>query len=218
LAHIRKHKLEDRLSYEWECLDNNNSGSASPCCGNSLSSPLSPERQEPENSPVTLSCHLFKSMNLDQLSKWALQSKEPTQKTYLVDFLAYEAGQRCLNIHCLLGQSCCPFVQNATAASDEFCPNDDAAPSVPDDRATGDGERKKTTTTSKVKLYSVKMRGLRDLLLAERMNSSALQLQLTAQQSEVRRGKAHPPAEQHLPLAALVAPAGSNRVKRLRRD
>jgi hypothetical protein len=51
------------------------------------------------------------------------------------------------------------------------------------------------------------------------MNSSALQLQLTAQQSEVRRGKAHPPAEQHLPLAALVAaPAGSNRAKRLRRD
>ena len=41
-----------------------------------------------------------------------------------------------------------------------------------------------------MRLHSVKMRGLKGLLCAEKLNTSAIQLQLTAQsQTEVKKGK-----------------------------
>jgi menin len=62
--------------------------------------------------------------------------------------------------------------------------------------SSSSGAKEGTSTVSKkhqkrvsLKLHSVKMRGLKELLCSEKLNTSAIQLQLTAQsQTEVKRG------------------------------
>ena len=216
---------------EWvESPDNNNSqpGALSSCCGPPAAL-TSPEKQEEEevvavagtSPPVSV-------MNLDQLAKWALLTTPQPGccPQTLLDYLVHQAGQRRFNVHFLVGQqSCCPFedkeeTQSPPPTIDDCIRDGDARPPVPDHQSQEDEEGERAAEEEEkrveVKLYSGKMRGLRELLVAERMNSSALQLQLTAQQSEVRRVKQQPAAaaaDHH-----HQAPEPASRVKRLRRD
>jgi hypothetical protein len=145
----------------------------------------------------------FNTMNIDQLSKWALKTG-PRQgcPPSLIDCLGRRAGQQPLNVNLLVGGW---PLQELVCSEYIYYDGDADAPRVPDHHEV---EKQQQQLERRVELYSGKMRGLRDLLVAERMNSSALQLQLTAQQSEAPRGKQQ--------QADQAEPSG--RVKRSRRD
>jgi Menin len=210
LVHIRKRGQDSCFDCcEWDSPDNNNSnsGALSSCCG----PPAVLASQDKQEEVVVFDPCCFNTMNVDQLSKWALKigPRHSACSPSLIDCLARIAGQHPLSSNLLLGD------QVGGSEYDDYYSDADAPPRVVPDHH---GE-KKQEQQERVELYSGKMRGLRELLVAERMNSSALQLQLTAQQSEVRRVK-----QQLQPTSAAdlsqqqqqAEPAG--RVKRLRRD
>ncbi|XP_023324624.1 menin [Eurytemora carolleeae] len=150
-------------------MENNNYKTSFDC--------LSPEpeslyQQEPETD--------FLTMNQDTLARYALECKEEKSERD-ISSLVSNCGEQILDIGLLVGnQTPCPKHINSYLFTE---------------LEKIEGKSKKSGKDGKSKsgkvhtrLYSAKMSGLKDLLQSERLNSSALHLQLTAQsQGETRR-------------------------------
>ena len=144
----------------------------------------------------------FERMKVNQLLKLASETFETEMdksangksKSKFVDYLIEKSGEKLFNIDCLLGQAeCQPFMdvekyQNLEALCDleKECLDTDLTKRTILENRSKKGDKK--SAVSKLRLYSVKMGALKDLIQAEKMNASALHLQLTAQtQTDVKK-------------------------------
>merc|ERR1711936_1309438 len=144
----------------------------------------------------------FERMKVNQLLKLASETFETEMdvsangksKSKFVDHLIEKSGEKLFNIDCLLGQAeCQPFMdvekyQNLEALcgfEKEYYDSDLTNPNILENQFK---KRDKKPSVSNLRLHSAKMGALKDLLQAEKMNASALHLQLTAQtQTEVKK-------------------------------
>jgi len=144
----------------------------------------------------------FERMKVNQLLKLASETFETEMdksangksKSKFVDYLIEKSGEKLFNIDCLLGQAeCQPFMnvekyQNleTLCSFEKACYDSDLTNHTILENPSKKGDRK--PAVNNLKLYSVKMGALKDLIQAEKMNASALHLQLTAQtQTEVKK-------------------------------
>lgn len=144
----------------------------------------------------------FERMKVNQLLKLASETFETEMdksangksKSKFVDYLIEKSGEKLFNIDCLLGQAeCRPFMdvekyQNLEVLcgfEKEYYDSDLTNPNILENQSK---KRDKKPSVSNLRLHSAKMGALKDLLQAEKMNASALHLQLTAQtQTEVKK-------------------------------
>ena len=143
----------------------------------------------------------FERMKVNQLLKLAsetfetdIDGRSADGKSKFVSFLIEKSGEKLFNIDCLLGHAeCRPFMdaekyQNLEVLcgfEKEYYDSDLTNPNILENQSK---KRDKKPAVSNLRLHSAKMGALKDLLQAEKMNASALHLQLTAQtQTEVKK-------------------------------
>ena len=106
--------------------------------------------------------------------------------------LTAACGEKLLNPNFLTGGEEQPFTTNEIKKEDEavteVVKQEDDVKSVPVIKETEVKEEDLEPKRPEIKLYSQKMKGLRNLLLAEKLNTQAILLQMTAQ-SQVGAGK-----------------------------
>ena len=131
----------------------------------------------------------FESMTVNKLLKVVNSIEcEPStsiQKTVFMNNLIKGSGEKVLNIECLLGKNISqPFLDVESLCNlESYCQSESELTNPPDDilEKTKEDSRKAPGKRLNLTLHSVKMAALKDILQAEKMNSSALHLQLTAQ-------------------------------------
>ena len=147
----------------------------------------------------------FERMKVNQLLKLASETFETDfdgrsadGKSKFVRFLIEKSGEKLFNIDCLLGHGeCQPFMdadekyqnlEETLCSFERNCFDFDLTNNTVLEKQTKKGERKAGARLNSLRLYSVKMGALKDLIQAEKMNASALHLQLTAQtQTDVKK-------------------------------
>ena len=139
----------------------------------------------------------FERMKVNQLLKLASETFETDiagrsadGKSKFVSFLIEKSGEKMFNIDCLLGHGeSRPFMdvdekyQNleTLCSFERTCFDCDLTNTTILEKQTKKGGKKAGARLNSLRLYSVKMGALKDLIQAEKMNASALHLQLTAQ-------------------------------------
>ena len=141
----------------------------------------------------------------------------------MVNLLSSVCGTKLISIEYLLGNSDEPFLQNDPNQENFSVSNllsKDTQSAVIKPKSTvliSDGNNSKSSSPgilTKMELQSAKMIGLKELLCSEKMNTSAIQLQLTAQsQTESKT-----PIRFGNNLNSLSDDSFSNRPKRSRRE
>ena len=142
----------------------------------------------------------FERMKVNQLLKLASETFETDMdesangKSKLVDYLIENSGEKLFNIDCLLGQGQSqPFmdaekyqnIETLCSFQKDCIDSDLTNPNILENPSK---KRDKKPPVNNLRLYSVKMGALKDLIQAEKMNASALHLQLTAQtQTDVKK-------------------------------
>ena len=146
----------------------------------------------------------FERMKVNQLLKLASETFETDiagrsadGKSKFVSFLIEKSGEKMFNIDCLLGHGeSRPFMdvdekyQNleTLCSFERTCFDCDLTNTTILEKQTKKGGKKAGARLNSLRLYSVKMGALKDLIQAEKMNASALHLQLTAQtQTDVKK-------------------------------
>ena len=163
----------------------------------------------------------------EKIPKSSLRQNNCAKEEQLIGLLSELCHSRVLNIDYLLGQSDRPFLNCQRAKNCRKRPNSSlssserstpppststssTAVSSPKS-STSTADSPSTTTRIHLKLKSAKMIGLKDLLLAEKLSTNAIQLQLTAQ-SQVST------ANHSVNYSAFDESTSSGRPKRARRE
>lgn len=131
-------------------------------------------------------------------------------KDPIIALLSEYCHSKVLNIDYLLGQSTQPFTSTDSTKKASFKSN------LKNKTRTFSGGGSTSTPSSKIslKLKSAKMLGLKDLLCADKLNTNAIQLQLTALSSSLSSSSTTSAFLDHHEESA----GGSGRPKRLRRE
>ena len=152
----------------------------------------------------------FERMKVNQLLKLASETFETDfdgrsadGKSKFVRFLIEKSGEKLFNIDCLLGNGeSRPFMEadeknlKTLCSFERNCFDCDLTKDTIIEKQTKKGEETAGETLNSLRLYSVKMGALKDLIQAEKMNASALHLQLTAQtQTDVKKHRTSLEAE-----------------------
>jgi len=144
---------------------------------------------------TSLRCENFENMTVNKLIKCAKTLDQcdvfTFEKSQFINNLIQRSGEKLFNIKHLLGNSETePFLDFESLCNLEtFCSESDSAEIINNDipEETKDESQKDPEKLNLI-LHSVKMGALKDILVAEKMNASALHLQLTAQtQTETKK-------------------------------
>lgn len=173
------------------------------------------------NNKSTHNCtsYNFETMHVDRLFKFVMETEKDNldekdeksaRKQNLLNYLSEMSGEKLFDPDYFLGaKNSLPFIDTNQMKSIDYDSHQTKSLLPEMGLQTAEKKHKRHSTNSKfsVKIYSAKMGALKDLLLSEKLNSSALHLQLTAQsQTEVKKSRPN------------FEPDFSTRIKRLRRD